>query len=81
MTEPQSPEEYAAAIDAARQRLIGFIGGCTAGHWQAAPLEGDPRPVGVVVDHVAHSYEYLAGWMRDVLAGREPAVSPRSSTG
>jgi hypothetical protein len=75
MTEPHSPGELAAAIDAARQRLIGFADRCTADDWQAAPLPGDPRPVGVVVDHVAHAYEYLAGWLRDVRSGTSPAVS------
>lgn len=75
MTEPQSPADLAAAIDAARGRLIGFADSCAAGNWQAAPLPGDPRPVGVVVDHVAHSYEYLSGWLRDVQSGTPPAVS------
>ena len=75
MTEPQTPAEFAAAIDAARHRLIGFAAGCTVADWQAAPLPGDPRPVGVVVDHVAHAYEYLAGWLRDVQDGTSPAVS------
>ncbi len=76
MTEDvRSPAQYAADIDAARERLIAFAGGCTDKQWRAAPLDGDPRPVGVVVDHVAHSYEYLAGWMRDLLAGRPVAVN------
>jgi hypothetical protein len=55
--------------------MIGFIGGRTADHWPATPLDGDPRPAGVVVDHVAHSYEYLAHWMQEVLADREPVIS------
>ena len=71
----RSPAHYAAEIDAARERLIAFAGGCTDVQWDAAPLDGDPRPVGVVVDHVAHSYEYLAGWMRDILAGRPVDVN------
>jgi hypothetical protein len=75
MTEPQTPAELAAAIEAARGRLIGFATDCTAADWQAAPLPGDPRPVGVVVDHVAHAYEYLAGWLGDLRAGTSPAVS------
>jgi hypothetical protein len=65
----RSPAQYASDIDAARERLVTFVGGCTDEQWKAAPLDGDPRPVGVVVDHVAHSYEYLAGWMRQALAG------------
>jgi hypothetical protein len=31
--------------------------------------------VGVVVDHVAHAYEYLAGWMRQLVAGQPVDVS------
>jgi hypothetical protein len=67
--EGQSPAQYAAGIDQARDRMIVFVESCTAEQWSAAPLEGDPRPVGVVADHVAHAYEYLAGWMREALAG------------
>jgi DinB superfamily len=70
----RSPAQYASDIDAARERLAAFVSGCTDEQWKAAPLDGDPRPVGVVVDHVAHSYEYLAGWMRQVLAGEAVAV-------
>jgi DinB superfamily len=67
--EGRSPAQYAAEIGAARDRLIAFVESCTAEHWSAAPLDGDPRPVGVVADHVAHAYEYLAGWMRGILRG------------
>ena len=66
----RSPARYASEIDEARERLIAFSGGCTAEQWSAAPLDGDPRPVGVVVDHVAHAYEYLAEWMRQILDGQ-----------
>src|SRR5260221_9486957 len=65
------PAEYASDIDAARERLVAFVDGCTDEQWTAAPLEGDPRPVGMVVDHVAHSYEYLAGWISQLLAGKK----------
>ena len=71
----RSPAELAADIDAARERLAGFVGGCTDADWRSAPLDGDPRPVGVVVDHVAHAYEYLAGWMRQLIAGRPVEVN------
>jgi hypothetical protein len=71
----RSPAQYASDIDAARERLVTFVSGCTDEQWKAAPLNGDPRPVGVVVDHVAHSYEYLARWMRQVLAGEAVTVS------
>lgn len=75
MTDDRNAAEYAAAIAAARQRLIGFAEGCPDDDWQAAPLDGDPRPVGVVVDHVAHSYEYIAGWLRQLLAGQPVEVN------
>ncbi len=71
----RSPAQYAADIDAARERLVAFVGDCADEQWEAAPLDGDPRPVGVVVDHVAHSYEYLAGWMRQALAGEAVTVT------
>src|SRR5215467_10460844 len=70
----RSPAELAADIDAARERLIGFVDGCPDAQWRSAPLDGDPRPVGVVVDHVAHAYEYLAGWIRQLVAGHPVEV-------
>jgi DinB superfamily len=71
----RSPAELAAAIDAGRERLTGFVHSCTDAQWRSAPLDGDPRPVGVVVDHVADAYEYLAGWMRQLVAGQPVEVS------
>jgi DinB superfamily len=75
MQNKSSPAEFAADIDAARDRLIGFVDGCTDADWRSAPLDGDPRPVGVVVDHVAHAYEYLAGWIRQLVAGQPVEVN------
>jgi hypothetical protein len=49
----RGPAAYAADIDAARERMIAFVAGCTEQEWRAAPLDGDPRAVAVVVDHVA----------------------------
>jgi len=69
------PAACAADIDAARERLIAFVAGCSEEEWRAAPLDGDPRPVGVVVDHVADAYDYLAGWMRQILAGQQVEVN------
>jgi hypothetical protein len=66
---------YAADIEAARDRLIAFASGCSDAEWRAAPLDGDPRPVAVVVDHVADSYEYMAGWIRQILAGQAVEVT------
>jgi DinB superfamily len=71
----QAPEAYAADIEAARDQLIAFAAGCSAEEWRAAPLDGDPRPVAVVVDHVAHSHEYLAGWIRQLVAGQPVEVT------
>lgn len=70
----RSPAEYAADIDAARERLVAFAAGCSPEQWRAAPVAGDPRPVGVIVDHVAHAYDYIGGWMRRILAGEDIAV-------
>jgi uncharacterized damage-inducible protein DinB len=73
--EVRSPAQYAAEIGAARDRLIAFAAGCAPEQWRAAPLDGDPRPVGVIVDHVAHAYEYMGGWMRRILDGEDVAVT------
>jgi hypothetical protein len=73
--EAGDPAAYAADIDAARERMIAFVTSCTEQEWRAAPLEGDPRPVAVVVDHVADAYDYLAGWMRQIVAGQQVEVS------
>jgi DinB superfamily len=72
--EVRSPAQYAADIDAARERLIAFAAGCSPEQWRATPLAGDPRPVGVIVDHVAHAYEYMGDWARQALAGADLAV-------
>ena len=69
------PAAYAAGIEAARDRLIAFAAGCRDEQWRAAPLDGDPRPVAVVVDHVAHSYEYMSGWIRQAIAGQVVQVT------
>jgi hypothetical protein len=71
----RSPAELAADIDAARERLAGFVGSCTDADWRSAPLDGDPRPVGLVVDHVADAYEYLARWIRQLVAGQPVDVN------
>jgi len=76
MTVAQSPEELAELIAAARDRLHAFAAACTDDTWHARPLaaHGDHRPVGVIVDHVAHAYDYMGGWVRELLAGDAPAV-------
>jgi hypothetical protein len=75
MSQDLSPAQHAAAIEEARQRLSDFVLGCTDEQWQAAPVDGDARPVGVITDHVAHAYEYLAGWISDLVAGGSPEVT------
>jgi DinB superfamily len=75
MTEDLTPAGYADAIDRARQRLEDFVRQCPDALWCSAPVPGDPRPVGVIADHVAHSYEYIAGWIAEVAAGRTVAVN------
>ncbi len=75
MTEEVSPAAHAQAIDAARQRFLRFVQGCTDGEWREAPVDGDPRSVGVIADHVAHAYEYLAGWIGDLTAGQDVEVN------
>lgn len=70
----RTPAQYAADIDAARERLVAFAAGCSPEHWRAAPLDGDPRPVGVIVDHVADAYDYMGGWVQRILAGEDVAV-------
>ena len=75
MTDERNAAQYAAAIAEARQRLIGFAEGCSEEDWSISPLDGDPRSVGVVVDHVAHAYEYIGDWLRQILAGQVITVS------
>lgn len=75
MSEDLSPAQHAAAIDQARQKLSAFVLRCTDEQWRSAPIEGDPRPIGVITDHVAHAYEYLAGWIGELLAGGSPHVT------
>jgi DinB superfamily len=73
-------DQAAALVEAlvdTRSRLIDFAQGCTDEQWVACPLgEADPRPVGVIVDHVADAYEYLARWITTLAAGQEPEITP-----
>jgi hypothetical protein len=69
------PAACAADIDATRERPIAFVAGCSEEEWRAAPLDGDPRPVAVIVDHVADADDYLGGWMRQILAGQQVEVN------
>ena len=70
MTEERSPEALAVDVAAARDRLVVFVGTCDPRQWRSSVLgDEDPRPVGVVLDHVAHSYEYMGEWVSALLAG------------
>lgn len=75
MTDDLSPAAHAQAIDEARQRLLAFVRQCPDDVWRSAPVPGDPRTVGIIADHVAHAYEYLADWIGDVAEGKEIALS------
>jgi hypothetical protein len=75
MAQTSGPADLARSIGDARERLVGFVQRCTDQHWRSAPMPGDPRPVGVICDHVAHAYEYLGGWIGDLIAGRPAEVS------
>ena len=75
MTDDQSPAALARSIDEARQRFVSFVQHRTDGEWRSCPLDGDPRPVGVIADHVAHAYEYLAGWIASLASGEQVEVS------
>ncbi len=64
-------------VVAARQRLIEFVDRCPPGLWISSPLaDGDPRPVAVIVDHVADAYEYLGSFVSSLARGEPVEVSP-----
>src|SRR5262249_56387836 len=66
----RSPAQYAADIEAAMERLVAFAAGCSPEQWRAAPLGGDPRPGGGIVDPLAGAHDYMGGWGRGGLARR-----------
>jgi hypothetical protein len=68
--------ELARAVVAARARLIDFIGRCSEEQWVSCPLGADdPRPVGVIIDHVADAYEYLGSFVTQITRGEAVEVS------
>jgi len=75
MSDEMTPADHARSIDDARQRLISFVEQCPDAEWHSAPVDGDPRAVGVIADHVAHAYEYLAGWISDIVSGEPVDVT------
>ncbi len=72
MTEDLSPAAHAQAIAAARQRLLTFVQRCTDGDWRAASVDGDPRPIGVIADHVAGHLQSSGDALIALVAGLEP---------
>ena len=76
MTDTYRPAQPAAEIAAARDRQLAFAAICTDDDWNAEALsdQGDPRPVGVIVDHVADAYDYLGNWIAAIIAGEDPQV-------
>jgi hypothetical protein len=72
-----SAVELADAVVAARERLIVFVHRCPDHQWHSFPLaDGDPRALGVIVDHVADAYEYLGTWVGDLARGDSVDVNP-----
>ncbi len=71
-----SPAELAAKIRSARDALVAFVEHVGDDQWVASPLEpsGDPRSVGVIVDHVADSYGYLSEWIQQLCNGETVEV-------
>jgi hypothetical protein len=77
MTDQRTPAQCAEDVVAARDRLVAFAQACSEADWRSSPLgEGDPRSVGVVTDHVAHSYEYIGSWIGTLLKGTAPKINP-----
>jgi hypothetical protein len=74
MTDLRTPAEHADQIRAARDRLIAFVRACPDDIWRACPLAGlgDKRPTAVIADHVAHTYEYMGGFITRMLSGELP---------
>jgi len=71
------PRDAARDIADARARLLVFVQGCSEQQWRSSPLgEADPRPVAVIVDHVADAYDYIGGWVRSLVDGHEVEVNP-----
>jgi len=76
VTDEQSPAEMAAAIGAARDRLVTVVARCDEQRWGGPLSDDDPRPLGVVVDHVADAYGYLGGFIETLCSGAPVEVSP-----
>lgn len=72
------PDELADEISEARAKLVAFVTACSDEQWVASPLgEDDPRPVCLIVDHIADAYEYIGSWIEALAAGEEVSVNSR----
>jgi hypothetical protein len=75
VAEPASAAELADAVVRNRDALITLARRCSREQWVSSPLSDDPRPVGVIIDHVADWYATLAPWVAALLAGEAVEVS------
>ena len=75
MIEGPGGSELAVAVVRTRNALVRLVQECPEAEWAAQPFGGDPRPLGVVVDHVAHAYTYLGRWVRELLDGGRVTIS------
>jgi DinB superfamily len=73
--EPHTDAELAHEIVRSRDGIAAVARRCSLEQWPMRPLEGDGRPVGVVIDHVADSYLYMGRWIRLLVAGEPIEVS------
>jgi DinB superfamily len=75
VNEPQTAADLAHEIVRSRDGIAALARRCSLEQWPMRPLEGDGRPVGVVIDHVADSYRYMGRWIRQLVAGESIEVS------
>jgi hypothetical protein len=75
MTDGKGPEQLREEFAAALDRLVAYVGQFPVQRWEIPSSDADPRPIGIVFDHVAHSYEYIGAWIHDLIDGLNPEVS------
>ena len=70
------PAELAATLRVARDHLVQTAERNSNERWTTVPEGNDQdlRPVNVLVDHVADAYEYIGGWVRELVGGSSPSV-------
>ena len=67
----QDPAALAAEVTAARDRLLSWAAACPDSRWTTALGDDDPRPVAVVLDHVADAYGYIGRWIEALVRGED----------